>query len=120
MVAQSNAQVDNQQWFANSGANAHITNELENLNNLQPFQSDDTVAIGNGAGFIIENTDSSFLHSSSNSVSKFQLKNVLHCPKGHLQCFFTWLPWRRGDHGTTSRVFRQESSKLCVQVPQIC
>ena len=81
MVAQSNAQVDDQQWFADSEANAHITNKLENLKNFQPFQNDDTVAVGNGVGLIIKNTGSSLLHSSSNSVSKFQLKNVLHCPK---------------------------------------
>jgi hypothetical protein len=64
--------------LADNGANAHITNELENLQIQQPFQNDETVAMGNGAGLSIENTGSSILFSSSNN--KFALTNVLHCP----------------------------------------
>jgi transposase InsO family protein len=77
MVAQRNAAVEDQQWLADSGANTHITNELENLTLQQPFQSDETVAVGNGAGLAIENSGSSILLSSN---SKFHLKDVLYCP----------------------------------------
>ena len=39
MVAQTNNTLEEQPWFANSGANAHITSELENLSiQPQPFQ----------------------------------------------------------------------------------
>jgi hypothetical protein len=76
MVAQSNALHDDQ-WYADNGANAHITNDLENLSIQQPFHQEATVAVGNGAGLTIENTGSSTLHSS---LSKFHLKQILHCP----------------------------------------
>lgn len=77
MVAHTNIAYDDQQWYVDSGANAHITNELENLSFKQPFQNDDPIAVGNGAGLAIENTGSIVLTSS---LSKFHLKNVLHCP----------------------------------------
>ena len=31
MVAHTNSEYDEQQWLADSGANAHITSELDNL-----------------------------------------------------------------------------------------
>jgi hypothetical protein len=31
MVAHINSEIEDQQWLADSGANAHITNELEHL-----------------------------------------------------------------------------------------
>jgi hypothetical protein len=80
MVAQTNATIDDQPWFADSGANAHITNDLDNLSNQQPIQADDTVAVGNGAGLLIKNTGFSTLHSLSNST--FHLKQIMstsHC-----------------------------------------
>ena len=80
MAAQSNALYDDEQeWLADSGANAHITNNLENLTIQQPFEGNDMVAIGNGSGLKIDNAGSTLLHSS-NSSSDFHLKNVLHCP----------------------------------------
>jgi hypothetical protein len=38
MVAHTNSAYEEQQWLADSGANAHITNQLENLQIQQPFQ----------------------------------------------------------------------------------
>lgn len=37
MVAHTNAAYEDQQWLADSGANAQITSELENLQIQQPF-----------------------------------------------------------------------------------
>jgi hypothetical protein len=37
MVAHTNTTIDKQQWFSDSVANAHITNELENLTIQQTF-----------------------------------------------------------------------------------
>lgn len=48
MVAQNNAALEDQQWYADSEANAHITADLENLNIQQPFNGQDTAAVGNG------------------------------------------------------------------------
>jgi hypothetical protein len=78
MVAQNNAVVEDQQWVADSGANTHITNELDNLTLQQPFQSDETVTVGNDAGLAMENFGSSILISAN---SKFHLKDVLYRPQ---------------------------------------
>jgi hypothetical protein len=62
MVAQSNfSHEDEQPWFADSGANAHITSSLENLSIQQPFQGNESVAIGN-IWYWITNPKHSFLH----------------------------------------------------------
>jgi transposase InsO family protein len=76
MVAQNNALVDDE-WYADSGANAHLTADLENLTIQQPFIGKDTVAVGNGSGLQIQNTGSTLLHTPQ---SKFLLTRVLHCP----------------------------------------
>jgi hypothetical protein len=78
MVAHTNAAYEEPQWLADSGANAHITNSLENLHIQQPFQHTEEVAMGNGTGLAIENTGSSLLHTSNSS---FNLKNILHYPQ---------------------------------------
>jgi hypothetical protein len=77
MVAHINSELEDQQWLADSGANAHITNELEPLSVQQPFQGNDSVAVGNVAGLKIENTGSTILNSQN---YHFHLKNILHCP----------------------------------------
>lgn len=56
LVAQTNVEFDNQDWFADSGANAHITSEAENITNPQPFEGNDTIGVGNGSGLTIQNT----------------------------------------------------------------
>jgi hypothetical protein len=78
MVAHTNSTYEDQQWLADSGANAHITNQLGNLQIQQPFQQAEEIAVGNGTGLTIENTGSTFLHTPKTT---FQLQNVLHCPQ---------------------------------------
>jgi transposase InsO family protein len=78
MVAQTNSTFEEKPWFADSGANAHITRDLENLSiQPQPFQGPESVAVGNGASLTIEHTGSTIFHSPS---IPFYLKHVLHCP----------------------------------------
>ena len=81
MVAQSNSlfvEEEEQSWHANSGANQHITADLENLNlSREPYQGSANVAVGNGSGLPIANTGSTTLTTQN---SAFQLKTVLHCP----------------------------------------
>jgi hypothetical protein len=69
---------DDQEWYADSAANAHITNDLDNLHLQQPFQNFDTIAVGNGSTLAIVNSGSTTLHSP---YSDFSLKHVLHCSK---------------------------------------
>ncbi|KAJ0045806.1 hypothetical protein Pint_06093 [Pistacia integerrima] len=79
MVAHTHiVQEPEQPWYLDSGANNHITSELENLTlNQQPYHGNDTVTVGNGGGLTITTTGSSFL---SNSNTRFFLSDILHCP----------------------------------------
>jgi hypothetical protein len=81
MVAHTNSQFveeDHQQWYADSGANQHITTDLENLNlNHNSYQGNTNVAVGNGSTLQISNTGSTTL-ATQNSI--FKLKTVIHCP----------------------------------------
>ncbi|KAJ0051593.1 hypothetical protein Pint_01227 [Pistacia integerrima] len=53
-------QEDEQPWYLDSGANNHITSELENLTlQQQPYQGNDKVTIGNGGGSIDQANSSS-------------------------------------------------------------
>ena len=52
MVTQNNALVDDK-WYADSGANAHLMVDLENLAIQQPFIGKDMVVVGNGFGLQI-------------------------------------------------------------------
>jgi hypothetical protein len=58
-------------------ANAHITADLDKLSLQQPFNGQDTVAVGNGSGLQIQNTGSTFFQTPH---SKLLFTRVLHCP----------------------------------------
>jgi hypothetical protein len=85
MAAQTNATLDDQEWFADSGANAHITNNLENLTIQQPFEGNDTVEVGNGSGLTIDNAGSALIHTPK---SDFHLNKILHCPNASANLTF--------------------------------
>ncbi|KAA8534283.1 hypothetical protein F0562_031800 [Nyssa sinensis] len=51
MVAQTNAiTIAEDPWFADSGANQHVTTNHEQLTLAQPYTGHDHVAVGNGQG----------------------------------------------------------------------
>lgn len=56
LVADRNNSTGNQVWYANNGANEHVTGSLENLSVHERFTGDDTIAVGDGQGLCIENT----------------------------------------------------------------
>jgi hypothetical protein len=80
MVAQVNADFETQDWLADSGANTHITAEVSNITNPQPFNGTETVGVGNGAGLNIKSFGSSILQCKTPHKSHFLLKDILHCP----------------------------------------
>jgi hypothetical protein len=47
-----------QPWYLDSGANHHITLDIENLTLQQSYQGIETVTVGNGGGLQIANTGS--------------------------------------------------------------
>jgi hypothetical protein len=54
-----------QPWYLDSGANNHVTSELEKLSLQQPYQGTDQVTVGNGGGLQIANTGSSLITTPS-------------------------------------------------------
>ncbi|RVX16244.1 putative mitochondrial protein [Vitis vinifera] len=78
MVAHSNAEQEEETWFADSGANQHITANLEHLTLQQPYTGQENVAIGNGQGLSIAHTGTTIFHTPE---AKLNLKRVLHCPQ---------------------------------------
>jgi hypothetical protein len=78
MVVDINVEFLNCQWLADSGANAHVTNNAENLDSKRLFDGNEIVGVGNGASLSIKHTGSSIVHSHNNH---FLLKNIIHCPQ---------------------------------------
>jgi hypothetical protein len=68
---------NDQPWYADSGANNHVTAAIENLQLQEPFKGEEEVAVGNGSGLPISHAGSSLLY---NSHFPFKLNNILHCP----------------------------------------
>jgi hypothetical protein len=78
MAAYNQSTQDEEPWFADSGANNHITAELDNLTiQQQPYQRGDVVTVGNGGGLHIANTGSASITTPN---SNLHLQNILHCP----------------------------------------
>lgn len=78
MVADINAEFMNTQWLADSGANAHVTNDDANLDSKRAFDGSETVGVGNGSGLHIKHTGSSLVFSNNN---QFLLNHIVHCPQ---------------------------------------
>ncbi|KAM2815129.1 hypothetical protein PS2_041868 [Malus domestica] len=67
-----------QNWLVDSGANAHITNDLNQVSNPRPYNGTDNVnGVVDGSGLHISHVDTSFIHTPNHS---FTLPNTLHCP----------------------------------------
>ena len=77
VAANTSVLPDYEPWYAYSGANQHITYELDNLTLQQSYNGNETVSVANGACLLIANTGSSFFNTLSSSLC---LKNILHCP----------------------------------------
>jgi hypothetical protein len=78
MVSQSNALHGEDDWFADSGTNNHITADLENLSIHQPYNVNEAVTVGNRGGLSITLTGSISLHTPKTTL---HLKDILCCPQ---------------------------------------
>jgi len=79
MVVEVNTTYLNQhQWYADNGANIHVTSDIVNLSTSQPYEGDDSVRIGNGTSFIISRT---YTASFKTLFSILTLNNVVYCPQ---------------------------------------
>lgn len=65
-------------WYVDSAATNHITNDLNNFSFYEPYQGSDQVQVGNGSSLSIQNTGQGILPTPT---FPFQLKNVLHVPE---------------------------------------
>ena len=68
----------NGQWLLDTGANAHVTPDLQNLVNPKEYNSNENVGgVGNDTGLSISHLGSNKIQTQSCS---FELKNILRCP----------------------------------------
>jgi hypothetical protein len=79
MVAETNTTYLNQhQWYADSGANVHITSDLANLATFQPYDGDHFVGVGNGTSLNISHTGTNSIQIHSSILT---LKDIACCPQ---------------------------------------
>lgn len=79
MVAKSNVQFEHQVHYGDSGANAHITSDKQNLTQQMPFNEGETDTVGNGTGLLIKSIGSTSLQIGK---TKFCLSKsyAIHMP----------------------------------------
>lgn len=78
MAAHTHVAIDEEQpWYLDSGANNHVTHDIQNLSLQQPYTGNENVTIGNGNGLQISNMGSSLLITPH---TKLSLNDILHCP----------------------------------------
>ena len=65
-------------WLTDSGASDHITANINNLNQLAPFQGLEQVFVGNGQNLPIQNIGNANIYTK---FSQFKLRNILHVPR---------------------------------------
>ena len=81
MVAEANTTYLNQhQWYADSGANIHVTSDAANLAISQPYEGPDTVGVGNGAGLIISRTGTATIKTPSSTLANLMAIPYLILP----------------------------------------
>ncbi|WJZ84555.1 hypothetical protein VitviT2T_004155 [Vitis vinifera] len=79
MVAEANTTyLNHHQWYADSGANIHVTFDTANLTISQPYEGTDTVGVSNGAGLIISRTGNATIKTLSSTLA---LNDVAYCPQ---------------------------------------
>lgn len=81
MVANTDTDLENQEWLVDSGANTHITADASTISNPQSFEGTETIGVGNCTGLEINWTGSFMaLPTHSNLSTKLLFKYILLCP----------------------------------------
>nr|GEV50028.1 integrase, catalytic core [Tanacetum cinerariifolium] len=65
-------------WHSDTGANTHVTPDLEAMDNLKAYYGDDALHVGNGKGLPILHIGSSKVYPPQKT---FSLKNILYVPE---------------------------------------
>ncbi|GJV98077.1 putative RNA-directed DNA polymerase [Tanacetum coccineum] len=65
-------------WHSDTGANSHVTHDLEAMDNSEAYYGDDALHVGNGKGLPILHIGSSKVYSPQKT---FSLKNILQVPE---------------------------------------
>jgi hypothetical protein len=79
MVVEANTTYLNQyQWYANNGANLHVTSNIANLATSQPYKGDDFMSVGNMTGLTISHTSNASIKTVSSTIA---LNSVVYCPQ---------------------------------------
>ncbi|PRQ54448.1 putative RNA-directed DNA polymerase [Rosa chinensis] len=78
-ASSSNSQHSNcgEVWIGDTGATHHMTSDLRNLTIAQPYDSNNSITIGNGQGLSIKHIGAAKLTPGKHT---FYLNNVLHVP----------------------------------------
>ncbi|KAB5572874.1 hypothetical protein DKX38_000068 [Salix brachista] len=71
MAAEGNSSHTQQMWYADSGANAHITNNTTNLTTSQPYEGEETITVGNGSSLMIQNMGTTSFTSKDSNFTLF-------------------------------------------------
>ena len=67
----------NQVWYADSGANACITSDAQNITHLLPFNGGETITVENDTCLLIKSIEFASLQIDQ---SNYQPSNILHFP----------------------------------------
>ncbi|GJZ34003.1 hypothetical protein Tco_0579439 [Tanacetum coccineum] len=74
----NNSHGNNNNQGRDTGANSHVTLDLEAMDNLEAYYGDDALHVGNDKGLPILHIGSSKVYSPQKT---FSLKNILHVPE---------------------------------------
>ena len=78
-LAAMNLQENNdQQFYVDSGATSHMTNNTGNLDHVRPYRGNDKIIVGNGQDLNISHIGSASLNTNHGSL---HLNNILGVPK---------------------------------------
>lgn len=84
MPNQSLVSTNNTQgWYPDSGASHHVTNDIQNIQNIQKqnsFEGPNHIFVGNGQGLFINAKGSTHLLSPTSHDTKLVLNNLLYDP----------------------------------------
>ncbi|PKU85564.1 Retrovirus-related Pol polyprotein from transposon TNT 1-94 [Dendrobium catenatum] len=74
----ANSEAPSPDWYLDTGASSHMTNNSDNLSRSSPYMGNDSIFIGDGRNIPIAHSGTGILPTPNR---KFLLSNLLHVPK---------------------------------------